>query len=449
MAPIFVKRYGGGRGKVELYGFKIDQATDNVSIEYIEDNKNYTPAGVDGMTGIFSYGDWKDAFFMQIRPCMLNCDGTVAYYLNPNDYSLKEDGSASDISNSSYGGNVMVEFPKSYYKVVDNGDNTANIYVCNQKLDDDFKCWSFIDCNGEEISYCYMSVYPACYKSFGQYLSRICSFSGNRKYTTDSLYKEIIYARNNGKGYNCEDDWCIATYCDIVLLQIYSILIGKSVNTQEVFGYGLTYADNTELQYGASGKLNNVGLFYGFNLEKSKTKNNGSSKFFGMEDYIGPYYMMLAGLCVYNGDFKVKMTHGKSDGSSMDGYLDVSDEYSVSYRDNYIQTGLNSISASMNKVITKMNFSEFGLLYKEGVNFSTSFNSTGQEFEKGFCDRLNSGSYNYGLPSVIGVQTNNNGVLYRKQSGLFCMYIEPISVNSGHSNIYAYQTRLSCKPSKK
>ncbi len=75
MAPVFVKRYGGGKGKVELYGLKIDQSQNAVTIEYIEDNENYIPAGIDGVTGAFDYGSWADAFFMQIRPCMLKYDG--------------------------------------------------------------------------------------------------------------------------------------------------------------------------------------------------------------------------------------------------------------------------------------------------------------------------------------------------------------------------------------
>ena len=46
----------------------------------------------------FDYGSWEDAFFMP-RPCMLKSDGTVDYYLDPDDYSKREDGTASDISN--------------------------------------------------------------------------------------------------------------------------------------------------------------------------------------------------------------------------------------------------------------------------------------------------------------------------------------------------------------
>lgn len=37
----------------------------------------------------FNYGDWENVFFMP-KPCMLKYDGTVDYYLDPNDYFLKE-----------------------------------------------------------------------------------------------------------------------------------------------------------------------------------------------------------------------------------------------------------------------------------------------------------------------------------------------------------------------
>lgn len=44
------------------------------------------------------------------RPCMLKSDGTVDYYLDPDDYTKKEDGETpSDIANVNYNGNAMME----------------------------------------------------------------------------------------------------------------------------------------------------------------------------------------------------------------------------------------------------------------------------------------------------------------------------------------------------
>lgn len=59
----------------------------------------------------------------QIKACLLKADGTVNYYLDPTDWSKKEDGSASNLDGSD--GNVMMEYPK-YYRKVDNP--SAGVY---------------------------------------------------------------------------------------------------------------------------------------------------------------------------------------------------------------------------------------------------------------------------------------------------------------------------------
>lgn len=42
---------------------------------------------------------------------MLKSNGTVDYYLNPNDYSKKEDGiTNSDVANALYDGNTMAQY---------------------------------------------------------------------------------------------------------------------------------------------------------------------------------------------------------------------------------------------------------------------------------------------------------------------------------------------------
>lgn len=72
-------------------------------------NQNATPGKMNFSTGRFDYGNWFEAFFMP-RPCMVRYDGTVDYYLDPNDYTKKADGmTPSDITNMSYSGNAMME----------------------------------------------------------------------------------------------------------------------------------------------------------------------------------------------------------------------------------------------------------------------------------------------------------------------------------------------------
>lgn len=76
------------RNRPTVYGFHIDPSISDPAqaVTYLADAVGKTPAAMGAST--FSYGDWADAFFMP-KPCMLRSDGTVAYYLDPNDYTQK------------------------------------------------------------------------------------------------------------------------------------------------------------------------------------------------------------------------------------------------------------------------------------------------------------------------------------------------------------------------
>ncbi len=304
MAPVFIKRYGQIKGSTSLLGFRIDQREESVPIIYLEDNKNYTPVSYlidDDYLGYaaFNYGSWQKEFFMNIKPCVLGFDGNVVFYLKKDDYTKREDtGETVDISNSSLEGNVMVEFPKSYYKIVNNEDSTIDVYLSNNAIDEDFVCWAFLDENENEIPYCYMSAYNC-----KQYLTNI---GGNSVYTLRSLSNDgkkslsknldscISLASANGSVGN-EKIWNVERYCDRTLMQIYAMLIGKSVSTQEVFGHGKTDwvsgTTNISTNYSQGLYYNNMGMFAAAktNLLESNDYRYRSYgiKFFGMEDYWG------------------------------------------------------------------------------------------------------------------------------------------------------------------
>ena len=72
----------------------------------------------------------------KMKRCVVRDDGTVNYYLHPNNSALKEDGTAADLSGVD--GNVMVEIPDSYWYFHD--DTVAKTY--------DIKCslYPFPDC---------------------------------------------------------------------------------------------------------------------------------------------------------------------------------------------------------------------------------------------------------------------------------------------------------------
>ncbi len=295
-----------------LYGFKIDQnESDPASmITYIEDNKNFRPVHMDFDTDTFDYGDWADAFFMKVRPCLLKYDGTVAFYLNPDNTQQKEDGSSYDYESFDNGGNVMIEFPKVYWKIVDNGDNTANIYVSDSKIDEGFHCWSHIDANGDEIDYCYMPAFNGV--SDGTRLRSIDRDQVPTGLLTAGQEYTLALANNIGN----DKIWCTEVLADRQLVNILLLLIGKSTDTQAVFGKGNcnSYLSDSNPGIIRTGNYRYKGLFWGANNE-----TNGV-KVFGMEHWWGNVNRRIAGWINNNGNQRIKMTYGQQDGSTTDGY---------------------------------------------------------------------------------------------------------------------------------
>ena len=145
-----------------IYGFHIDpdESDSYDCVTYLADAVGMTPAAMG--TTAFNYGSWKNAFFMP-KPCMLKFDGTVDYYLDPNDYTKKVDGTASDVGNLAYGGNAMMEFPLIWYKFEAGvAEGEGYFYVSNKKVDNTYKCWSNMDCDGSIINHFYMPIYNGC-----------------------------------------------------------------------------------------------------------------------------------------------------------------------------------------------------------------------------------------------------------------------------------------------
>lgn len=298
-------------GKV-VYGVHINSGDSNpsTSVRYLADAAGMTPARMNYTTGKFEYGSWGNAFFLP-RPCMLKTDGTVDYYLNENDYSKKADGTASDIANVNYDGNAMMEWGDGtnliWWKIEpDKGNpNSASLYVANYQADKDFKNLNFIDINGNEKAHFYTPIYNGSLDSN----NKLRSISGQIVIKSKTASQEMTYARANGTGYEIEQ------YVDRLLINILLIIMGKSTETQDVFGRGMS----SETTYGEAfllktGTMNSKGLFWGENAEEAGVK------VFGMENYYGNQCRRTVGLILANGTAKVKLSPSVKDGSSATNY---------------------------------------------------------------------------------------------------------------------------------
>lgn len=393
------------RIKSVIYGFRIDQneSDPDSMITYIEDNVGFKPAHMDYGTNTFDYGDWENVWFIKkLKPCMLRYDGTVDYELDKNDYSKKADGSGdSDISNINYEGNAMIGMPKVYYKIVDNGDDTVNVYFSNKKVDDDYHCYAHIDENGNEIDYCYMAIYNGYVDSN----NKLRSISD--KLPTGNLIPKTFseYAQANDSSSHI---WQTDLWCDRTLVTLLLMLISKTTDSQTAFGEGITNSSTSFSQ----GYLNKNGLFYGFSSSQPV-------KVFGIENYWGNYRRVTMGFMIYNNNAKVKMTYDMSDGSTVVGYnLSGNGYVEVCPVNNY---GYNYIS--------KQKYSKYGLI-------SSSYNGSATTYYCDFFGTLTSNGTYYCLTG--GSRSENNakgvGIFYNNTSN---------GVSWTNDSVNA---TLSCKP---
>lgn len=345
-----------------LFGFKLDQTESDPAsmITYIEENRDYKSAYMDYDADTFNYGSWENAWFIRkLKPCMLKLDGTVDYELNKNNYALKTNGAVSDVANTDYEGNVMVGIPKVYWKIVDNGDDTCNVYLCDTKLDDDFHCWSHIDEKGNEIDYCYMAAYDAYYNSTQ---GRMQSVSGVTPRNNGAIANDLNYIKNN----NPDSDthiWQSNLFCDRILITLLLLLIGKSTDAQSVFGGGYSRSASGTTTPAKTGTLNSKGLFWGVKAVGSTSIKN--VKVFGMESFWGNMSKRVAGLISNKGIYKVKMVYGIQDGSTVEGYNTTGS--------GYISLNNTAPSGTSGGYINKLLFSKYGLLPINVSGSSTTY----------------------------------------------------------------------------
>ena len=346
----------------ELYGFELDDTETDPSkkITYIEQNANYARASANLTTGAFDYGDWENAFFIKdIKPVMLNYNGTIAYELNKNDYTKKTDGTASDVANDAFGGNAMIGIPTVWIKVVNVSSTRHRVYVSNVKLDAGYKAYAHTVGDGVIKPYAYI----AAYNGWVDGSSRLRSISGKnptRSQTGEVQFNEA--AANNVSG---DDGWTMETYSSRNLINILLLLIGKSTDTQTTFGCGNTdgytthAAGSDENGVLPTGTMNTRGLFYGVST------NNLGVKVFGIENWWGNVWRRVVGLFNDNGVYKVKMTRSAYDGSAVNSYNLTGNGYITSLTPVIDTSGLWAY-------IAVMAFSDLGILPQSSSGSSSS-----------------------------------------------------------------------------
>ena len=340
--------------RVKIYGMHIDgnESSPSAKITYLDDAVEMIPVGMDYANDKFDYGSWSDVWFIkECKPCILKQDGSVQCYLDKNDYSKDVDGNTVTIDENLTGANVMVEFPKIWLKIVpdENDPYSGSVYVSNQRVDSGYKDYAYIDSRKRHQEHFYIAAYNSSTVS-----SVLRSISGQTSAKTKFLdaSEEISYAEANGTGWSTEHAG------QIMLVNFLLMLIGKSTNTQAVFGEGITSGAETAFNNYKTGSLNNKGLFYG---------DDGAStavKVFGMENWHGLQWRRYRGDILSSGNLLTKLCYGQEDGSTVDNFnLD-----GTGYR----QITNGSPGGTSGQYISQMLFDDSGMFTKTANNNSAS-----------------------------------------------------------------------------
>ena len=308
-----------------IYGFHISSTESDPAykVSYLRDAAGAVPAHMDYVNDKFDYGSWENAFFMP-RPCMLKADGSVDYYLDPYDYTKKEDGTtASDVADPSYNGNAMMEWgrdgKKIWMKIVPDANHLgASVYIADYQADSDFHDWPFHNCNGDSVDHFYTAIYNGSLDGN----NKLRSISGQQVMNKKTADQEIGYARANNSGTNIL--WDIEHFSDIILINMLLILMGKSVDTQAVFGQGLNTGGIEAINNNfRTGQQDAKGLFYGTNSGTIATDSFVNCvKVFGMENWYGFQWRRYLGHVMDDGTQKVKLTFGTEDGSTATDFIE-------------------------------------------------------------------------------------------------------------------------------
>ena len=287
---------------VKRYGMKINKNDSNPATRctYLFDAAGMTPAAMNYETGLFDIGDWGDVFFVKNNyPAMVLYNGTEDYKLDPNDHTLKADGTESDVSNVNYGGNAMSVFDgtvdgKIWLSQFEIG-NYEYIIISNVQYDATFNDDAYVREDGSHADKLYYPMFGGSYDG-----TRIRSLAGQTLMYNTNASTEIARAKANGDG------WNIGSWSRRNLLNCMLKLMSKTDNSQAAFGQGQTtgYVEDASVNYGhlGTGTLKDKGQFYGYNDTTHEVK------VFFIEKWWGNRWDRINGLLMVGGEILAKMT---------------------------------------------------------------------------------------------------------------------------------------------
>lgn len=257
-------------GDYKILGVAIDETNPNpeTAVTYTDDAVGMIPASQEFMD------------FFAVKPCVFK-NGQVQYYLNPNDYTKKEDGSNADITTGN-DGDVMVEIPRLGYNFNRVGD-VLSVQLTNNPNNPDF-CY-LAHSRGDVVK---DKLYVGAYLG-SEGGGKLRSLSGKSVARNKKIGAFRVIAQANGKGYD------LMAFYPLTLLQCMYLIMYKNLDSQTALGKGYVGSNRVNARTGGS-NLN--GMNYG------ETTGKVQNKLFGIEDFWGNLSCIIDGV-VTSSEFNI------------------------------------------------------------------------------------------------------------------------------------------------
>ena len=366
-----------------IYGYDLvnsdEEPTTRVSYPTDVHNFGWTPASLNDLGK--NWGSIEPGTKFMPRPCMLKRDGTVGEYLNPNNYKETVDGLASNVTNSNYDGDAMMQWPKIYTKRWE--ENGVYHFRCsNVKIDKDYECWCNYHGQSETPSdNFYTGIYLSSFNDSksGAVANRSRSLSGLSAGIEhrSGIYDYIRPDSNN--------NWFCEHVTEHLLILDLLTMMGCTTNLRTVYGCTGTIPSKYTGSRLTSGAFDARGLFYG---------NESFSKVFGME-----YYFTLDGTPRYIGGLSIKDDSG---------WRILVTPLTASNTEKIVYHGIDGLKSG--SYISKMSCNSFGRLpyYSDNQASLTTYECSTTSYRMGYESYKTIGyiAYSYGFS---GCDSNFNG----------------------------------------
>lgn len=334
-----------------LYGYRVDRNDSNpeTRVSYMYDAVGMTPARMNFTTGTFDYGSWANAWFItENKPVALLYSGTIDYELDPDDYTKKADGTASDVSDSSYQGNFMASMPTVYVKRW--SDDSYDYYAfSNKQITPDFYADAHDAGDGTINPYIYLPMFKGTIVD-----GKMRSIAGVTPQGDTSGSDEKTAAEACGSG------WQIWDWSKHELISDLLTLISRSTNSQAAFGQGdtNTYVNEASQNYGklntGQHKVDGVWKLYGSSQFYGESNDKHHVRVFHIEDFWGNRNDRCLGLNLVNMEYKYKMVR----------------PYALDSDSSYVSSGLTAPASGWQKT---QYAGEFGTLPKTVGGSQTTY----------------------------------------------------------------------------